>query len=293
MIDVQCGIKAFDLHELICHFVAKELGYYAEEGLRVTLRDTTFVSDDALPTSHYFQVACGSAFMSRREGVPFKVMLVATERPVFWVHAAPEIERIEDLGGLRVATYPPFAPPHWFHRLVMRAHGLDPDRDLSFEPVRDDAARLNLLAAGDVQAAAASSAVAPAAVRRRGLRTLGIFGDDVTFATTGVATTEAVLEGDSETIAAVARAFLRSLDTIHEEPDRVAPIAARLLVEEEAVAAETLALALPCFTRHGRAPLDRLQAAVDAVAGELPGPDGVDASVLYDFSLLPEHTAES
>jgi ABC-type nitrate/sulfonate/bicarbonate transport system substrate-binding protein len=285
MIDLVCGIKAFDLHELLCHFVARDFGYYEAEGVRVSLLDTTFVADESLPTRRYFQVACGAAFLSRREGRPFKVALVATERPVFWLHASPDVERIGDLTGARVATYPRVAPPHWFNRLVLRAHGLDPDRDVSFEPVRDDAARLGMLAAGEVRAAAASSAVAPAAVRRRGLRTLGLFADDVAFATTGVATTDAVLQDDGDAIAAVARAFRRSLDAIHEDLDRVVPIAGRLLDEDDVVARETLALALPCFTHDGTAPLDRLQAALDAVSAELPGDAHVDAADLYDFSL--------
>jgi len=283
--DLVCGIKAFDMHELLCHFVARDLGHYDDEGLDVSLLDTTFIRDDELPARHYFQVACGAAFMSRREGRPFKVVLVATERPLFWLHASPDVEQISDLAGARVATYPPVAPPYWFNRLVLRAHGLDPDRDLSFEPVRDDAARLGLLVAGEVRAAAVSSAVAPAAVRRRGLRTLALFADDVAFATTGIATTDAVLEHDAAAIAAVARAFRRSLDAIHDEPDRVVPIVARLLDEDETVARATLDLATPCFTRDGTAPHDRLQAALDALDDELPGDVPVDARDLYDFSL--------
>ena len=286
MTELVCGIKAFDLHELLCHFVARDFGHYDAEGLRVSLLDTTFIRDDALPARHYFQVACGAAFMSRREGRPFRVVLVATERPLFWLHASPDVERIGDLAGTRVATYPPVAPPHWFNRLVLRAHGLDPDRDLSFEPVRDDAARLGLLAAGEVSAAAVSSAVAPAAVRRRGLRTLAFFADDVAFATTGVATTDAVLAHDAGAIAAVVRAFRRSLDAIHDEPDRVVPIVARLLDADETVARETLELVLPCFTRDGTAPHDRLQAALDALDDELPGDVQIDARELYELSLL-------
>ncbi len=286
MIDLVCGIRAFDLHELLCHFVARDLGFYADEGVRVSLLDTTFVPDQDLPRQHFFQVACGSAFVSRRDGESFKVVLVATERPIFFTHAAPEIETFEQLAGERVATYPPFAPPHWFHRLVLRAHGLDPDSDVSFEPVRDDAARLAMLADGQVKAAAASSAVAPAAVRRRGLRTLGLFADDVAFATTGVGTTEAVLADDEGSIVAVVRAFRRSLDAIHDEPEQVIPTVARLLGEENEVARETLDLVRHCFTRDGRVPLERLQAAVDLVSGELPGSASVNAAELYDFSLL-------
>ena len=59
---VECGIKAFDVHELLCHFVAQRGGFYAVAGLDVRLVDTTFTPDERLPDADYFQVACGAAY---------------------------------------------------------------------------------------------------------------------------------------------------------------------------------------------------------------------------------------
>ena len=73
---IKCGIKAFDIHELLCHFVAKRCGFYAAAGLDVRLVDTTFIPDDKLPAADFFQVACGAAFQSRT--VPFRIFLAAT-----------------------------------------------------------------------------------------------------------------------------------------------------------------------------------------------------------------------
>lgn len=286
MTKLECGIKAFDIHELLCHYVAKRLGYYEDEGLAVSVRDRSFTPDAELPETGYFQVACGAAFMARRQGVPLKVVLVSVDRPMFWLHAAPGIERVADLAGTRVATYAPLAPPYWFHRLLIQAHGLDPDRDVALEPVRDDAARLGLLAAGEVQAAAVSSAVSPVAVQRRGLRTLALFGDTVRFATTGVAVFERMLAEQPEAVAGVVRAFRRALDAIHAEPDRVVPVLADLLGEPEEVARATYDLVRPCFTRDGRVALDEAQTWIDALEAVLPGDARVAAADLYDFSLL-------
>src|SRR5204863_6149892 len=110
------------------------------------------------------------------------------------------------LAGARVATYPAVAPPHYFHRAVLRIHGLDPDSDLTFAPARDDLIRLGMLREGDVQAAAISSAISPVTVRRLGLETLAFFGDEVKFVTTGIATSEQVVAEQPELVAAVVRA---------------------------------------------------------------------------------------
>lgn len=285
MTTVECGIKAFDIHELLCHLVAKRLGYYDDEGLQVRVVDVTFTPDDKLPEANYFQVACGAAYLGRREGHPFKVVLAAVDRPMFWLHARPEIQTIEQLAGTRVATFAAVAPPHYFHRVLLRAHGLDADRDLSFRPARDDIIRLALLREGDVDAALVSSAISPVTVQRLGLRTLAHVGDEVRFVTTGVATTERVLQTQPELIQAVIRAFRRSLDAIHNARAETVAIVADALRESEEVADRTYELVRGSYTADGKVATDVLEDALRRVGAEVKTGQDVDVAALYDFSM--------
>jgi ABC-type nitrate/sulfonate/bicarbonate transport system substrate-binding protein len=286
MTDVECGIKAHDVHELYCHFLAERLGYYADEGLRVRVIDVTFTPDEKLPQRSYFQVACGAAYLGRREGFPFKVVLAAATRPMFWLHARPEIETIEELRGKRVATYPPVAPPHWFNRVLLRKHGIDPDHDLEFWPCRDDIIRLGLLRGGDVDAALLSSATSPVAVQRLGFRTLAHSGDEVRFVTTGVATFESIITEERPLVDAVVRSHRRALQAIHEQPDEAVAVLAEQLRESDEVARETFELLRHCFTTDGVAEPAVLESALSDLGGELPPAEDVKPSDLYDFSLL-------
>jgi ABC-type nitrate/sulfonate/bicarbonate transport system substrate-binding protein len=286
MTDVECGIKAHDVHELYCHFLAERLGYYADEGLRVRVIDVTFTPDEKLPQRSYFQVACGAAYLGRREGFPFKVVLAAATRPMFWLHARPEIETIEELRGKRVATYPPVAPPHWFNRVLLRKHGIDPDHDLEFWPCRDDIIRLGLLRGGDVDAALLSSATSPVAVQRLGFRTLALSGDEVRFVTTGVATFESIITEERPLVDAVVRSHRRALQAIHEQPDEAVAVLAEQLRESDEVARETFELLRHCFTTDGVAEPAVLESALSDLGGELPPAEDVKPSDLYDFSLL-------
>ncbi len=286
MIEVECGIKAHDVHELYCHFLAERLDYYADEGLRVRVVDVTFTPDERLPQQRYFQVACGAAYLGRREGFPFKVVLAAVTRPMFWLHARAELESIEALRGKRVATYPPVAPPHWFHRVLLRKHGLDPDRDLEFWPCRDDIIRLGLLRGGDIDAALLSSATSPVTVQRLGFRTLALTGDGVRFVTAGVATFESILRDDREIVEAVVRAHRRGLTAIHEQPDEAIAVLADVLREPDDVARETFELLRHCFTADGIAEPGVLTGALAELGEELPDAEPVEPADLYDFSLL-------
>jgi NitT/TauT family transport system substrate-binding protein len=283
---VECGIKAFDVHELLPHLVAKRLGYYAEEGLEVRVIDVTFVRDEDLQSANYFQVACGAAYLGRREGHPFKVVLAATDRPMFWLHARPEIESVEDLAGGRVATYPPVAPPHYFHRVTLQNHGLDPDSDLQFRPARDDLIRLAMLRNGDVDGAAISSAISPFTVEALGLRRVAYFGDELRFVTTGIATTERILDEQPELVAALVRVFRRSLEAIHATPETVVPIVAETLRESDEVAEATYKAIRGTYTLDGRVDRETLVEALERVGREVPFGTDVNVDDLYDFSRL-------
>lgn len=281
---VLCGIKAFDIHELVCHLLAKRLGFYADEDLDVRVIDVTFTPDDKLPTENYFQVACGAAYLGRREGFAFKVLFAATARPMFWLHARSGIDSIEQLAGKRLASYPSVAPPHYFNRVALRNHGIDPDRDLDFWPCRDDIIRLALLREGDVDAALISSAVSPVSVRRLGFHTISWMGDEQTFVTTGVATLESILRDQPDVIDGIVRAFSRSLDIVNTDPDRTTEVIADVLQLPESLAAETYRLFHPAFTTNGRVATGDLESGLELVGAEVTKGQTVRVADLYDFS---------
>ncbi len=106
---VVLGFRAFDPHELLLHFLAERLGHYERMGLAVGLKDLTFTPEDKLE-SHIFSTACGAALVGRAQGARRRVVLVATERPLFWMYARAGTTSIEQLRGKRIATFPPASP---------------------------------------------------------------------------------------------------------------------------------------------------------------------------------------
>ena len=285
---VECGIKAFDIHELLCHFIARRSGFYAAAGLDVTLVDTTFIPDDRLPDANYFQVACGAAFLSHKSNVPFRIFLAGTTRPMFWLHAAAEIETVGQLAGKRIASYPSLAPPYWFNRIALRNHGLDPDNDVEMRPARDDVARLGLLREGAVDAAVISSAISPVTIQRLGLNTLTLLGDEITFVTTGIATTEKIAREDPALVEGLVSAYRQSLAVIHHSPAEIYLILADVMGVSTEVAEKTYELILPCYTQDGYIEMETVQAALNTLGAELGADAPVNASELYDLRLTRE-----
>ena len=280
---IECGIKAFDIHELLCHFVAKRCGFYAAAGLDVRLVDTTFTPDERLPDADYFQVACGAAYFSRT--VPFRIFLAAVTRPMFWLYGSVGTTAVEQLAGKQIATYPPLAPPYWFNRIALRNHGLDPDNDVELKPARDDAIRLGLLREGAVDAALISSAISPVAIQQLGLNTLTLVGDEIRFVTSGIATTEKIAQEDPDLVQSLVSIYRQSLAVIHEAPAEICSILVDVMGITQEGAEKTYELILPCYTPDGFIEMDTLQAALDTLSAEQGRDAPVTAGDVYDFHL--------
>ena len=279
---VECGIKAFDIHELLCHFVAQRGGFYAAAGLDARLVDTSFIPDEKLPATNYFQVACGAAAFSR--DIPFRVFLAAVTRPMFWLYGSAGTKTVEQLAGKRIATFPPLAPPYWFNRIALRNHGLDPGTDVELKPARDDAIRLGLLREGAVDAALISSAISPVAIQRLGLNLLTMLGDEITIVTSGIATTEKIASEDPELVEGLVNVYRQSLAVIHDSPNEIYSILEDVMNISHEDAEKTYELILPCYTADGYIEPEMLQAGLNSLSDEQGTDDLIDVGELYDFS---------
>ncbi len=281
MTAITLGFKAFDAHELLCHFVADETGRYRQEGIEVELADITFVADDALPAD-WFQASCGAALTSAVRGLDQRVLFVAVDRPMFWLWTREPVAGLDELRGQELATFPPQAPPHNLARVIFRRAGIDPDTELRARPARDDVARLGLLRSGSVAAAVISSALSPARLRSLGLHDACFFGDALRLPTTGLATSGRNLDASPALAATLAAIHRESLGVIHDDPELTAAVLRDRFDVEPAFADATARLFSRAFTRDGRTTEAIAVGAIEAIASALgiaerPGWDAIYA----------------
>lgn len=280
---VHLGFKAFDMHELLCHFVAREAGLYQRAGLEVRLLDTTFIPDERLPDRN-FQVACGAALMSWLQGTSYRVVMTAVDRPMFWLYARPGIAGLQALTGERIAGFPVMAPPAHFLSAILSQQGLT-ENDLNVEAVRDDTARLGLLRSGEVAAAVISSAYIPGQVAAMGYQPLVFFGSCLRVPTTGLAVTERQLEQETDLVEKMVHVFRRSLELIHSDRDLLGRVLADYFQVPDPLVTAGCDLAQHCFSQTGRCENQVGRAAVAMMAEQL-GRRADSAYNLYDFRFL-------
>jgi hypothetical protein len=287
MTTLHLGFKAFDLHELACHFMARQAGLYAARGLEVRLLDTNFVPDQQLPP-RTFHAACTAALLAWLHGAATKVVFVACERPMFWLAGRPGLA-VSGLARGAIAGYPPDTPPAALLQMVLRGLGLDGHRTPVVLPARDDNARLGLLIAGDVDAAVVSSALPPDRVRRRGVSPLAFFGEELRFPTTGLAVSCELHAREPDLVAAMCVCYQQALRLLRGDDAVTRAAITEFLAFTGAEVEEAVALVRRCYTEDGRSPVEVQAFAISAMRSTL-GLTAQPAGELYDFSAL-EHNA--
>ena len=284
MKNVQLGFKAFDAHELLCHFVAAKSGLYSKHGLQIQLIDITFANDKDLP-QHMFQVSCGAALSSALQGSPQRVVFVATDRPMFWFYASPGVDGLKDLKNRKMATFPVTAPPHHLANIVLQRSGVEPTEDITLSPGRDDAARFGLLKTGDVDAAVISSAISPVAVENAGFKELCFFGDAIRIPTTGLAVHATQLKQNSGLVETLTEILRESLALLHGDHALLADVLQHYFDVPADIADRTAAIFEKLFTHDGKTSSEIAQLAVDSLCKSLQISTPISWREIYDFSL--------
>ena len=116
-------------HEELVAYVADQEGYYEDEGVHVAVRDG--VGWETERVRRGATIGLGRALLSRlTDGIDWKMLSVNTHRPLFWFLGNADVTSMADLRGRRLAVHAAHTAPGCFARIVLRKHGLDPDRDL-------------------------------------------------------------------------------------------------------------------------------------------------------------------
>ena len=272
------------IHEELVAYVADQEGYYEDEGVHVAIRDG--VGWEAERLRRGAMIGLGRGLQERlTDSIGWTALSVNTDRPLFWFLGNANVTSMADLRGRRLAVHPARTAPGCFARIVLRKHGLDPDRDLQ-TVVRhpgDYQMDLRCLRDGTIDAAYVGSTLSPEQVAaEEGFHLLAWVGDHFQIPTVGVAVDPVHIPLDSPALQALVRSNQRALRTLAEQPSLAVDYVALLLnrlTRNEAQRYYERYIA-PYFTPDRQVDLDVAQQAIEAVAAEL-GVRPVAAEAVY------------
>jgi NitT/TauT family transport system substrate-binding protein len=133
--------------------VAKEKGYYREEGLDVefVVMPSAVGTQALIGGNVKFSTLGGASLPPILRGAPMRFLFATFSRPMFWLFAKPEIRSIGDLKGKKVGISSLGSGPDSILRDVLKKQGIE--RDVLILPVGSGTARFYALQAGSVDAA--------------------------------------------------------------------------------------------------------------------------------------------
>ena len=270
-------------------FVAKERGFFREEGLDVELIVMQAIQtiQATLGNSTQFASATGSAVSAAVRGADIKVILAVTDRPSFDLISQPNITSVQQLRGKKIGTGGVGSLAEILARRILAINNIRPEEVAILATGPSHVTYLSLKA--KVIDAAPLQMPLTFTAQDEGFRKLVAAGDVYQTVQGGLATTSAMLSEQPELVTKVVRAMLRATRLIKSDKkygiDFLKGPWLDIGKDPEKIAARTYDIAAPALLENGTVGED-IQRQMIADASALVKPkQPVLPSQAFDFSI--------
>lgn len=211
--------------------VAEAKGFFRDEGLEnetIVIPGTTAIA--ALVSGEVdYSGAGGSGMRAALRGAPIKAIMFQTEKVTWYLLTSPEIVKISDLKGKRIAVGTIGDTQDTLITMLVERNGLSA-RDVTrvAMPSRNTFTTFLSLKSGAVQAAVVNGDEALLG-EKEGLHTLAFIGDLFPYPFQGFLATDKKIAEKPGEVKRWLRAMMRSLMFIREKPEEAADIARKKL----------------------------------------------------------------
>ena len=233
--------------------VAQKKGFFDPENLQpelVQIRPAVAIPGLTLGSVEYTTVL-GSTIAARMRGVPLVITGVFADKPMDFLLGAKGIASPKDLKGKIIGISALGTATHFLTVRVLKAVGLDPEKDVTLRAVGDEGLRLQALSTGLVQASLLGSQGVIEG-EKAGLKVIVAAADVIeSLPFAGVTTTLAKLKENPQQIKRVLRAGLRGLRYVQDNKAGTVDVIQSWYRVEREIAASTYDLARKSFSANG------------------------------------------
>ncbi len=270
--------------------VAQKKGFFDAENLQpelVQIRPAIAIPGLTIGSVDYTTVL-GSTIAARMRGVPLVITGVFADKPMDFLVGAKGIVSANELKGRIVGISASGTATHFLTVKVLRAVGLDPDKDVTLRAVGDEGLRLQALGTGLVHASLLGSQGAIQG-EKEGLRVIVAAADVIeSLPFAGVTTTVTKLKGNPQQIKKVLRAGLKGLRYVQDNrPGTIDVIQSWYRVERE-VAAAIYDLARKSYSTNGEVSEKGVLLSMEFARSSGKFEKETSPSEIVDFNLLRE-----
>ena len=289
---VRMGYPAFSM-TFLSFFVAKDAGLFKKHGLDVELIQMAGVVQTSALIAGEIDYLTGitTPLVAAARGLPLKGIMVTVRRPLFYVVSSPDIQRMEDLAGKKLAVDRFGTLQHLVAKLLFKNKGINPD---SITYIQTDSVSNSVLALsqGSVNAALLSLPN-NVTMTQKGFRGLASAEElDTQFPSGGLAVQEVKLKKDPNQVKSVLRAMLDSVEFGKKERSWIVNHIQQKWRLNQKAAEESYQLWISSLATDGKMSIKDLQEGLDLAYVNKQIPIAVDARTGMDYSLLDEVSKE-
>jgi NitT/TauT family transport system substrate-binding protein len=263
---IRIAIPGYNITQ-IAFFVAKERGFFKDEGLDVELIQMTgTLANLALMSGEVpFTSVPTAAMTANLRGANLRVLFTTFERPLFWLYSRPQIREVKDLknkkvgvGGLNQASYT-------LLRDLLSTYGFEPGRDYTLIQAGDSAPRFMALTTGFVDATLMPLPWNFSAQEAGMHELVALSKADVVAPTGSIVVREDLLRGEPQMVEQFTRATMKALRySLERRAGAIAALTQSLKIKDD-LAAKGYDAARPALTTDGTMSEASQRKALDAV----------------------------
>jgi len=270
--------------------VAQKKGFFDPENVQpelVQIRPAVAIPGLTLASVDYTTVL-GSTIAARMRGVPLVITGVFADKPMDFLVGAKGIATPKDLKGKIIGISALGTATHFLTVRVLKAVGLDPEKDVTLRAVGDEGLRLQALVTGLVQASLLGSQGVIEG-EKAGLKVIVAAADVIeSLPFAGVTTTLAKLKENPQQIKRVLRAGLRGLRYVQDNKAGTVDVIQSWYRLEREIAASTYDLARKSFSANGEVNDKGILFSMEFARTTGKFEKEISPSEIVDFNLLRE-----
>lgn len=275
-------------------FVAKDKGYYRQEGLDVELiLMPGAIANQALIAGNVEYTTVPTAGLTAAlQGAPLRILFTTYYKAMFWLYSRPEIREVKDLVGKKVAVSSIGAAADSVLREFLSRHGLEAGRDIVILSIGVGSTRFVALQNGTVDAAMLTT---PWNFRAPevGLRELVPFvKQDLIRLNGSIVVREALLQSDRPSVEKFIRATEKGfLSTLHNRSETASILARNMRISDD-LAGKIYDLARPAMTSDGMLNEELQKKALNPMLERAGRRDVPPLDKFFNFSLARKARGE-
>ena len=282
---VNVAVPSYSM-SLVAFMVAKERGYYRQEGLDVNfvLMPAPIASRALIGGNVEFATVGGSALTASLGGAPLRLLFSSFNRSLFWLYSKPEIAEVKDLKGKKIGVSGIGAGPDSMLRDMLTKHGLQGGKDVAIMAMGVDTSRYASLVNGVTDAVLLSTPYNFVA-KDAGFRELVSFVKQDWVELQGcIVTRESVLRTEAALVEKLTLATLKGLLYVRSNRAGSMPTVAAMMKVNPDLAAKIYDLAIPAMTTYGALSEELQKKAIEHVVKQMNLKDPPNLQKLYDFT---------